>query len=183
MIHMAGLVRFRAGTDRDKAVAYLEQGLRADPPIACSGTISPARKWRAERIAMPSRKTASSADVCLGRVRRGRTRGACPNSARSGLAARRRAKPRPIRPIAIMPSMPGSGTAVPPDEVLPPPEDVLPPVEVDEVEVLPPEEVEVLPPEEVLPPDDVLPPLVDDVDEDDDEPPHDLEPPLWPQLQ
>lgn len=76
-----------------------------------------------------------------------------------------------------MPSMPGSGTAVPPDEVLPPPD------EVDEVEVLPPEEVEVLPPEEVLPPDDVLPPLVDDVDEDDDEPPHDLEPALWPQLQ
>ncbi|MBF5088829.1 tetratricopeptide repeat protein [Novosphingobium sp. NBM11] len=31
MIHMAGLVRFRAGTDRDKAVAYLEQALRADP--------------------------------------------------------------------------------------------------------------------------------------------------------
>ncbi|KAJ8135396.1 hypothetical protein OY671_011391, partial [Metschnikowia pulcherrima] len=31
MIHMAGSVRFRAGTDRDKAVAYLEQALRADP--------------------------------------------------------------------------------------------------------------------------------------------------------
>ncbi|QCI95104.1 tetratricopeptide repeat protein [Novosphingobium sp. EMRT-2] len=31
MIHLAGLVRFRAGTDRDKAVTYLEQALRADP--------------------------------------------------------------------------------------------------------------------------------------------------------
>jgi hypothetical protein len=83
----------------------------------------------------------------------------------------------------MMPSMPGSGTGVPPEEVLPPvevlpPEEVLPPdvvevelpPEVDEVVDEPPEVdevVEVLEPPEV---DEVLePPEVDDVDVD--EPP------------
>jgi hypothetical protein len=69
----------------------------------------------------------------------------------------------------MMPSMPGSGTAVPPvdDEVVLPP-DVLPP-EVLPPEVLPPD---LLPPEldEVLPP-DVLPPEVDEVEV----PPHELD--------
>lgn len=60
--------------------------------------------------------------------------------------------------MPIMPSMPGSGTAVPPELEPPeePPEVVVPP----EVEVVPPE-VEVLPPEVVVePPED---------DEDDEE--------------
>jgi hypothetical protein len=55
----------------------------------------------------------------------------------------------PIRPIAIIPSIPGSGTAVPPDEV-----EVVVPPEVVEV-VVPPEVVEVVvPPEVVLEPPD-----------------------------
>lgn len=67
----------------------------------------------------------------------------------------------PTKPSPIMPSMPGSGTAVPPvdDEVLLP--DLLPP-ELDEV--LPPEVDEVLPPE-------LLPPEVDEVEA----PPHELD--------
>jgi len=76
----------------------------------------------------------------------------------------------PTKPSPIMPSMPGSGTVVPPDDdvVLPPEvDDVLAPPEVL-LDVLPPDVEEVvLPPEvelppEVLPP-EVLPPDVDDV--------------------
>ncbi|MEQ1497026.1 MAG: hypothetical protein ABL914_00060 [Novosphingobium sp.] len=105
---------------------------------------------------------------------------------------RRRAMPTPSRPRPIRPSMPGSGTAVPPDEVevvvppevllvdvVEPPEVVLlevvlvvvPPVEVDEV-VVPPEEVVVVPPVDVevevddVPPDELVQVLL-----------------VWPQLQ
>jgi len=83
---------------------------------------------------------------------------------------RRRVMAMPTKPSPIMPSMPGSGTVVPPDDdvVLPPEvDDVLAPPEVL-LDVLPPDVEEVvLPPEvelppEVLPP-EVLPPDVDDV--------------------
>jgi hypothetical protein len=81
----------------------------------------------------------------------------------------------PMKPRPIMPSIPGSGTVVPPEveEVVLPP-DVLPP-EVEEVvlppDVLPPEVEEVVLPPDVLPPEveevvlppDVLPPEVEEV--------------------
>ncbi len=100
-----------------------------------------------------------------------------------------------------MPSIPGSGTAVPPEvddvvelvEVPPdvvvvppevvvvPPEVVVPP-DVDDVVVVPPEVVDevVVPPEvdEV-----VVPPEVDEVDDEEVEPPHMAAPAGWPQLQ
>jgi hypothetical protein len=93
----------------------------------------------------------------------------------------------PMKPRPIMPSMPGSGTAVPPevDDVVElvevPPEVVVVPPEVDDVVVVPPEVVDevVVPPEvdEV-----VVPPEVVEVDDEDD-PPHKREPDGWPQLQ
>ena len=61
-----------------------------------------------------------------------------------------------------MPSMPGSGTGVPPVEVVLPPLVVEPPVEVEVVEVLPPE---VEPPEVVVLPPEVEPPVEVEVDE------------------
>lgn len=74
-----------------------------------------------------------------------------------GLILRERAKPTPSRPSAIMPSMPGSGTAVPPVDV-----------------VVPPDVVVVVPPEVVVVPPDVVEVVV---------PPHMVEPEVWPQLQ
>lgn len=64
-----------------------------------------------------------------------------------------------------MPSIPGSGTAVPPEDCVPP----------EVVDVEPPELVGV-PPDVVVetPPVLLLPDVV---------PPHNDEPPLWPQLQ
>lgn len=73
-------------------------------------------------------------------------------------------------PAPIRPSMPGSGTAVPPVD-----EEVVVPPEVDEV-VVPPEVDEVVEDEVVVPP---------EVDEVDDELvlPHIDAPAEWPQLQ
>lgn len=84
-------------------------------------------------------------------------------------------------PAPIRPSMPGSGTAVPPvdEEVVVPPEvvedEVVVPPEVDDV-VVPPEVDEVVEDEVVVPP---------EVDEVDDELvlPHIDAPAEWPQLQ
>lgn len=81
-----------------------------------------------------------------------------------------------------MPSMPGSGTAVPPveDDVVPPEvEEVVAPPEVEEV-VVPPDVLEVVPPEveEVVVPPDVLEVVEDVVELDDDE----LDPCLPPGL-
>ena len=78
----------------------------------------------------------------------------------------------PIKPSAIMPSMPGSGTVVPPDV-----DDVVAPPEVDDV-VVPPEVDDVVAPPDV---EDVVEPL--DVDDDEVDEPHMALPIESPQLQ
>jgi hypothetical protein len=94
-------------------------------------------------------------------------------------ARRRRLIASPTKPRPIRPTMPGSGTVVPPElddvvelVVVPPDEEVVVPPEDDEVVVPPEDEEVVVPPDDdevVVPPedDDVLPP--DEEDDDDDE--------------